>query len=88
MSDPTSIIISTKTVVAGLAAIFGINAMGWKLFTSNKLEQIKDHEIRLRNIENNFPKWKYVEQEAKLIHDHLDSLSTRIDKIYELQIKK
>lgn len=99
MSDPATIVITAKNLVYSLFALVVTNVLGWKLFAKSKLEEMKDHEERLRVIEKNYPGLKYLDDLIASVSDKLDSLSKsqedqsaelnrRIDDLYHVLLRK
>lgn len=95
MSDPLTVAVSTKNLFFSLVALFATNFLGWKLFAKNKLEQMKDHENRLRFLEKNSPGIKYLNELGSSVNGKLDSviksqedqsvnLNKRIDEMYKI----
>ena len=98
MTDPATFIISTKNLIYSLLALFVTNVMGWKLFAKSKLDQMKDHEERLRIIEKNYPGIKYLNDLGATVNGKLDSMNEiqesqyakinkRIDDIYNILLR-
>jgi len=98
MPEPVTIMVSTKNLIYGLLAAFGINIIGWRLFAKSKLDEIKDHEKRLREIERNYPGLKYLNALGSSVTDKLDilaksqedqhvELNKRVDGLYNILLQ-
>ncbi len=87
MPEPTSVIISLKQTIVALAAFFGVNLIGWKMFVSTKIKQIDKHEKDIEEIKKNHISREFLNNLGSQVNLKLDNVNERIDKIYELLIK-
>lgn len=85
MTDPISVVVGLPGLIIAGLALLGINAVGWRLFSSSKIKQYDEYDVRLRKLEENH---QYLIAISEQANDKLDQMHESIENIFILMIKE
>lgn len=94
MSNEAGVFLTLKEFLVTAAATVGSLVLGWRMYLSDKLHMIQDHEGRVQELEKAQIKREDLDKMQTTITDRMDKLSgevsakvaavhTRVDDLYK-----